>query len=246
MHPPRIYAAITLVPGTAQVLDDAASSHVTRVLRLRVGDPIIAFDGSGSEYPATIMSTGKRQVGISTGTGHRVDRESPLAITLWQGLSRSQRMDMVIQKATELGVRAIQPVVTQRSVVRLDEARSASRVVHWQRIAINACEQCGRTIPPVVHAPLPLDAALAAHPASGLALLLDPGSTDSHVLRTPVPAPVTLAIGPEGGFCPAEQAALRDAGFRSLCLGPRILRTETAPLVALSILQYVAGDLRPA
>ncbi len=214
------------------------------MLRLTAGDPITLFDGTGMDYAATIVTPARKGVTVLIGDGQPVDRESPLQLTLLQGVSRGPRMDLVVQKATELGVSVIQPVLTGRSVVKLDAERSAARRQHWQGIVISACEQCGRSIVPDVREPLELTAALASLESGTTGLMLDPdGDTTLTALPTDCQR-IALAIGPEGGFTESERMALTQAGFGRLRLGPRILRTETAPLAALSILQYARGDMR--
>ena len=243
MPRPRIYTPAALRTGTTHTLPESAAAHVTRVLRLAAGDPITLFDGSGVDYDAVLRIVARSGVTAEIGAGQSVNRESPLAVTLLQGISRGSRMDTVVQKATELGVRGIQPVITERTVVRLDAERSASRLEHWQRIVVSACEQCGRSVVPEVWPPLSLDAALAGLAPGTIGLTLDPAGTGQLDELLGTTARVALAIGPEGGFTADEIRTLTDAGFRGLRLGPRILRTETAPLAALSILQYARGDL---
>jgi 16S rRNA (uracil1498-N3)-methyltransferase len=245
MAAPRIFSDEPVVPGPELALGAGAAAHVTRVLRLRAGDAITLFDGTGMDYPATLLAVGRQGARVSVAAGVAVERESPLRIELLQGVSRGAHMDTVIQKATELGVSSIRPVLAERSVVRLDEERSDSRLRHWQRVAISACEQCGRSRVPRVHEAATLAAALAAIPPAAVKLVLDPaGRADLAGLLQPG-VPVALAIGPEGGYTPGEYEVLRAAGWHALSLGPRILRTETAPLAALSVLQFLAGDLRP-
>jgi 16S rRNA (uracil1498-N3)-methyltransferase len=243
MSPPRIYSAVAIGPGPGYALPPAAAAHVARVLRLGAGDPITLFDGSGMDFPATITSTDRRSVVVSVQPGVPVDNESPLAITLLQGIGRGPRMDLVLQKATELGVAAIRPLTTARTVVRLDAERTAQRLQHWQRILVSAAEQCGRSTLPVLHPPADLQDALAAEAATPWRFFLDPGATPGLPARLAGARSAAVLIGPEGGLSPDERALVSRHGFSGLRLGPRILRTETAPLAALSILQYLAGDL---
>lgn len=243
MQRSRIYSPEALRTGATLVLAESATTHITRVLRLTAGDPITLFDGSGIDYAATILAPARKGVTVLVGAGEAVDRESPLQLTLLQGVSRGPRMDLVVQKATELGVSVIQPVLTGRSVVRLDAERSAARLQHWQNIVISACEQCGRSILPAVREPAELAAALASLEPATVGLMLDPDG-DTTLDQLPPDSPrIALAIGPEGGFTESERLTLTQAGFGRLRLGPRILRTETAPLAALSILQYARGDM---
>ncbi|MBM4221517.1 MAG: 16S rRNA (uracil(1498)-N(3))-methyltransferase [Gammaproteobacteria bacterium] len=243
MQRSRIYSPEALRTGATLVLAESATTHITRVLRLGAGDPIILFDGTGIDYAATIVAPARKGVTVLVGAGEAVDRESPLQLSLLQGISRGPRMDLVVQKATELGVSLIQPILTERSVVRLDAERSTARLQHWHNIVISACEQCGRSVLPEVREPVDLVAAVAGLAAGTPGFMLDPdGDTALDQLR-PGSRQIALAIGPEGGFTESERVALTRAGFGRLRLGPRILRTETAPLAALSILQFACGDL---
>jgi len=243
MQRPRIYTPAPLRTGTTHALSESAAVHVTRVLRLAAGDPITLFDGSGMDYDVILKIVARSGVSVEVGTGRNVARESPLDVTLLQGLSRGPRMDTVMQKATELGVRIIQPVLAERSVVRLDALRSQTRLEHWQRIVISACEQCGRSIVPEIRPAKMLDEALAGVGPDTVGLTLDPAGIAPLAQLLGTATRVALAVGPEGGFTEAEIRTLTLAGFRGLRLGPRILRTETAPLAALAILQYARGDL---
>lgn len=245
MPPPRIFCDQPLRPGSILNLADQAATHVVRVLRLAAGDPIILFDGSGTDYAATLVSAGRQGVRAEVGPGTAVDRESPLPVMLLQGVSRGPRMDTVVQKATELGVATLVPVLAGRTVIRLDPERAAARVAHWRRVAASACEQCGRSIVPAVQPPATLEAALAGLPAGSTGLLLDPAGEQTLAPVLADARSVALAIGPEGGFTEAEHDLLRRRGFTGVRLGPRILRTETAPLAALAIIQYARGDLGP-
>jgi 16S rRNA (uracil1498-N3)-methyltransferase len=245
MSPPRIYSEIALGPGPGFALPPAAAAHVARVLRLGAGDPITLFDGSGMDYPATITGADRRQVLVSVAPGVPVDTESPLAITLLQGIGRGPRMDLVLQKATELGVAAIRPLTTARTVVRLDAERAGQRLQHWQRILVSAAEQCGRSTLPVLHGPADLADALAAEAGTPWRFFLDPAAAPGLPGGIAAARTAAVLIGPEGGLAPDERALVAAHGFTGLRLGPRILRTETAPLAALSILQFLAGDLGP-
>ena len=243
MPHPRIYTPAALRTGTTHTLPESAAAHVTRVLRLAAGDPITLFDGSGTDYDAVLRVVARTGVSAEVGDSRDVHHESPLAVTLLQGISRGARMDTVMQKATELGVWVIQPVLAERSVVRLDPERSRSRLEHWQRIVISACEQCGRSTVPEVRPPQSLDETLASLEPDTVRLTLDPAGTASLDQLLGTASRVALAIGPEGGFTVNEIKVLTGASFRGLRLGPRILRTETAPLAALAILQFARGDL---
>jgi len=241
---PRIFSHDPLVRESQAELTGTAATHVGKVLRLQAGDPLILFDGSGLEYDAQVQSITRHRVVVTVGAGHDPATESSLEVTLLQGICRSQRMDMLIQKATELGVGSIHPVSCARSVVRLDDERGPRKIEHWRQIAISACEQSGRVRVPVFAAPATVTATIAATADfTGARLLLDPLADGNLATALDSARRVMLLIGPEGGLAEAERAAALAAGFRAVRLGPRILRTETAPLAALSILQYLAGDL---
>jgi 16S rRNA (uracil1498-N3)-methyltransferase len=230
---PRVYVEGPLRAGLTVDLDDAAGHHA-RVLRLREGDALTLFDGSGGEWQAALVSGRKVQVLEK----RDLERESPLAVTLVQGVSSGERMDYTVQKAVELGVVAIQPLLTKKGVVRLEGNRASARVSHWQRIVIAACEQCGRNRIPAV---LPLLAFPEYQPqGEGTRLLLS--AQGRSIREFEVKARATLAAGPEAGFAAEEQAALERAGFAKASLGPRILRTETAALAALAALSALRGD----
>ena len=235
---PRLYVEIELRPGAKLGLPAAAAHHVARVLRLREGEAVTLFDGRGGEYDAKVCLPGRGHVVAEVGARHEIERESPLAVTLVQAVSAGEKMDYTIQKAVELGVAAIQPVLTERSVVRLAGERAAKRLEHWQRVAIAACEQCGRNRVPEVREPLPL--ARYRPEAAATKLLLSPLAGKS--LREIPQARLVLAVGPEAGFAAEEEAQLERAGFVPVRLGPRVLRTETAALAALAALNALHGD----
>jgi 16S rRNA (uracil1498-N3)-methyltransferase len=202
----------------------------------------VLFDGSGHDFDGRIVELRRDEVTVQVAASRVIETESPLEITLLQGVCRGPRMDTVIQKATELGVARIRPVLTGRSVVRLDEERADRKQGHWQRVAVAAAEQSGRSRIPEVAEARPLEAALAALPTPGTRLLLDPAG-DALRRAGLEAAAVTLLVGPEGGLAPDERSLAEGAGFRPVRLGPRILRTETAPLAALAVLQFLGGDL---
>ena len=225
-------------------LPEAPAAHLTRVLRLREGDACVLFTGDGRDWPATITFIGKRDVRVRLAGAMEVDRESPLPIVLLQGVARGEKMDLILQKATELGVAGIIPVLSQRSEVKLDDARALKRVAHWRSVVASACEQSGRARVPAVQAPVSLPAALDALRPGGLRLLLDPGGTVTFDgLAHEAALHVCLAVGPEGGWSPLDRGQLEGAGFLGLRLGPRILRTETAGLAAIAALQARLGDM---
>ncbi|MGH8320323.1 MAG: 16S rRNA (uracil(1498)-N(3))-methyltransferase [Gammaproteobacteria bacterium] len=244
MRIPRIYTPQPLVTQRSVLLEAASSKHLLSVLRLKPGASLVLFDGSGHEYDARLESTENRKARVRTGSERTNYGESPLHITLAQGISRGERMDFTIQKAVELGVAEIIPLLTERSVVRLDEKQAARKREHWQQLVIAACEQSGRVRVPPVCAPAPLDSLFSANQPHDLKLLLEP-DTDSAIsgLSPPVKNQILLLVGPEGGLSEAERDAASRAGFQGVRLGPRILRTETAALVALSLLQARWGDL---
>jgi 16S rRNA (uracil1498-N3)-methyltransferase len=243
----RVYVEAALTAGAIVELPRETASHLAKVLRARSGDPLVLFSGDGREYAGAVESVRGSRVTASVGNGAEVDRESPLAITLVQCVPRGDRMDFIVQKATELGVTRIVPVLSQRSVVRLDAAQAESKAAHWRAVVVNACEQCGRNRLPVIEAPAPLLAYLgnAAAPGAGHGIarfILEP---DVEAAAAPAVLATTaeIAVGPEGGFGDEELDAFRIAGFRSLRLGPRILRTETAAIAALTWLQTRFGDM---
>jgi 16S rRNA (uracil1498-N3)-methyltransferase len=241
----RVYVAGPLVSGRRVKLEGNAASHITRVLRLRVGAALVLFDGSGGEYEGSIDQAHGGEVIVAVGARADAERESPLPVTLAQGVSRGERMDLVVQKATELGVSHLVPVLTERSVVRLSAQQSDRKVNHWRAIVIAACEQCGRNRLPPVAAPVTLREFLAGGTgaAPGTRLLLSPAGT-ATLEDVPRPAAgVTVLVGPEGGLTDEEEQAAVAAGFTALRLGPRVLRTETAAIAALALLQRRFGDL---
>jgi len=241
----RVYVAESLASGRRVRLEGNAASHITRVLRLRVGAALTLFDGTGGEYEGSIDKAHGGEVIVAVGAQTPIERESPLELTLAQGVSRGERMDLVVQKATELGVSHLVPVLTERSVVRLSAQQSDRKVNHWRAITIAACEQCGRNRLPTIAAPVALREFLATSTGAspGARLLLSPTAA-ATLADLPRPAnPVTVLIGPEGGLTDEEERAAIAAGFMALRLGPRVLRTETAAIAALTLLQRQFGDL---
>ncbi|MCM2319895.1 MAG: 16S rRNA (uracil(1498)-N(3))-methyltransferase [Pseudomonas sp.] len=220
-------------------LPEAQAHYIGRVLRLAVGDAVQLFDGSGQEFVGELVEVGKKSVQVELREQFAGQTESPLRIHLGQGLSRGERMDWAIQKATELGVAEITPLVSKRCEVRLKDERADKRLAHWRQIAISACEQCGRSRVPTINPPLSLDDWLA-QTAADLKLVLHPVAEPlaSHAR----PASLAFLIGPEGGLSDAEVRLAQQAGYHPARLGPRVLRTETAPVVALSVAQQLWGD----
>jgi 16S rRNA (uracil1498-N3)-methyltransferase len=212
-------------------------------MRVKNGDALVLFAGDGREFAGTVQSVRGSRVMAAVGEPRSVDRESPLAVTLTQCIARGDRMDLIVQKATELGVARIVPVLSRRSVVRLDAKQAQSKAAHWRSIAVNACEQCGRNRLPVIETPRPLTEHLASPAGAGPRLLLEPepgaGAADYRIGGA-----VEIAVGPEGGFDAEELEAFRICGFTQVSLGPRVLRTETAAIAALVWLQVrYGGDL---
>lgn len=240
----RVHVALALAPGVELALPESASAHLSRVLRLAVGDACVLFNGDGHDYAARIVAAGKRELRVAIAGAVAIDRESPLHLVLLQGIARGEKMDLILQKATELGISAVHPLSSQRSEVKLDDARADKRLAHWRAVVVAACEQSGRAVVPRVGVPGSLPAVLAALPVGGLRLTLDPeGELSLATLAVEEATPVLLAVGPEGGWSPLDREQLRAAGFQGLRLGPRILRTETAGLAAIAALQARLGDL---
>ena len=239
----RVHVAGPLACGRRQSLTGSAANHVTRVLRLRAGDGLTLFDGQGGEYAASIDEVRKDAVWVNIAEHRAIERESPLQLTLAQGISRGERMDWVVQKSTELGVTRIAPVFTERSVVHLDAGQAQKKVQHWHAIAVAACEQSGRNRVPQIDTPLTLYEFLEHRATGGLSLLLSPHAKRRIAALPPPEGAVTVLIGPEGGLTDLEQETAIARGFTSIRLGPRVLRTETAAVCALTLLQQKAGDL---
>ncbi|MCR4299743.1 MAG: 16S rRNA (uracil(1498)-N(3))-methyltransferase [Gallionella sp.] len=240
---PRFYCPPPLPLGGLFDLPPEAAHHAARVLRLREGNRVEMFDGLGNECHGVIAGLGGKRVVVGDITASSVNRESPLQIVLAQALSSSEKMDWVIQKATELGVAEIQPLDTERSVARLSAERAAKRIEHWRQVTISACEQCGRNVLPEIHAPLDIMAWLQQMNAlSDTKLILLPlGAASLHSLEKPKGGAVLL-IGAEGGFTQAESDAALHCGFSPIRLGARVLRTETAAVAGLAALQTLWGD----
>ncbi len=237
----RLFIDQPLQVGHSATLSEAAANHAVRVLRLREGDAVTLFNGDGHDYSGQIL-LGKREARVQIDSAAAIDNESPLAITLVQAIARGEKMDLILQKATELGVARVLPVTSDRTEVKLDEDRADKRILHWQRVLESACEQCGRAQIPQIESPLTLERAarlladetdtkLVLHPEGGRPLSqIDCGES------------VSIAIGPEGGFSDRDLAVLDQAGFQRITLGPRVLRTETAGLATLAALQARFGD----
>lgn len=242
MRIPRVHVGVALESGVEVTLPSDAARHLRRVLRMSDGARLLLFNGEGGEFEATLVSAGggaRARVGV-----HRqVATESRLEIGLAQGLSRGTRMDYTIQKAVELGVHWIQPLITERSVVRPDPERAGRRRDHWRRVVASACEQCGRALLPPVDDPLPLSEWLDDPLPSARKLVATPEASRSLAALPRPEGSLVLLVGPEGGLSSREVATARDRGFETFSLGPRTLRTETAAVTALSAAQLLWGDL---
>lgn len=239
----RVHTPVELRdPGTVR-LEGTAAAHVSKVLRLKGGDPVTLFNGDGWEYRGTISHSGSGFVEVTVSGKVAGLPESPLTLTLAQGIARGERMDLVMQKATELGVARIVPLFTERSVVRLDEKQGQRKLAHWKAVTVAACEQSGRSRLPVVEPPLRLDEWLAREPRPARCLTLAPGAEQSLRSLGGSWHEAALLVGPEGGLSEIEQAGAARAGYQACSLGRRVLRTETAALAALAVLQAVHGDL---
>ncbi|MCS3904439.1 16S rRNA (uracil1498-N3)-methyltransferase [Methylohalomonas lacus] len=240
----RIHVDAPLVPDSELTLPPDAARHVARVLRLKAGQSLTLFNGRGGEYAATIVDVARREVRVQVDAHDPVERESPLAITLVQAVSRGKHMDYTLQKAVELGVQRIVPVLSEHGQVRLDDQRTQNKQSHWHGIIVSACEQSGRNRLPELQAPCPFDDWLAAAADTDASRLLLEPLSDRRLRGLPTPtAGIVLVSGPEGGFSPAERDAALAAGCNGIGLGPRVLRTETAAPAAIMACQALWGDL---
>ena len=243
---PRFHCPAPLATGAEIDLPPGAARHV-QVLRLQPGDGITLFHGGqgadspGGEFDATVLRMGRSDVRVQVGAHHAIEREAPRAVHLLAGITANERMDWLVEKAAELGVRSIQPLQTSRSVLRLKGDRAERRQAHWQAVAISACEQSGRTRVPLIQPLRSLPEALAASAGRKAMLSLTAGSQPLHtwVAGQRPQQPVSLLSGPEGGLDAAEEALALQQGFEPITLGAHVLRAETAPLAALSLLQLL-------
>ena len=242
MRVTRLHVEAPLPVGARIALPESVAGHLVRVLRAQAGDACVLFNGDGHDYDARIVAAGKRDAEVEILAARVIGNESPLRIVLLQALARGEKMDWILQKATELGVDAIVPVASERSEVRLDGERADKRSAHWRSVVVSACEQSGRATVPTVAAPGPLAQAVAGLPASTQRLLLDPLATQGMRMLDVAAGGIVLAIGPEGGWSARDLAMLRGNGFEGLRLGPRVLRTETAGIAAIAALQACHGD----
>ncbi len=242
MSTPRFYYQAKLAPGAIVTLPENAAIHASRALRLQVGDAAILFNGDGNDYGCELLSIKKNTVIAKVKTLSRVDNESPLKVTLAQAISSGDRMDFTIQKAVEMGVSVIQPIASQRSVVKLSGERADKRREHWQNVVISTCEQSGRALVPEVNAPLTLANWLGTAPAFSARIMLSPTAALT-LQELPIPqGEICLLIGAEGGLTPEEIDLSTRQNFIPVRLGKRILRTETAALAALAAIQTLWGD----
>jgi 16S rRNA (uracil1498-N3)-methyltransferase len=240
--PPRFFCPVSLAAGQTIDLPPQAAHHALRVLRLGPGDELVLFDGSGGEWSGRLVEAG-RGLQVALGDWREIERESPLLLTLVQALPAADKMDWVVQKAVELGATAIWPVQARRSVVRLAGDRAEKRRLHWQQVAISACEQCGRNRVPTLASLLDLPHYLAQPAAEHeTRLLLSPHQGQRLSALARPEGAVTLLVGPEGGLDPEEESAARSVRFQPVSLGPRVLRTETAGLAAIAAIMSLWGD----
>lgn len=240
MRNPRIFSDQALPLGSTVELSENAANHVGRVLRMKVGEPLILFNGEGGAYQCEIDVITKHAVTVRLLSFIEGNAQSPLTIKLGQSVSRGERMDYAIQKATEVGVTSVTPIWAERCEVKLNGERLEKQLRRWQQIAISACEQCGRNIIPVINTPMTLTDWLASRDTE-LNFVLH-HRTERQLSGYDAPQSVSLLIGPEGGLTAAEIAQATQSNFHPLALGPRVLRTETAPVVAISLMQYCWGD----
>jgi 16S rRNA (uracil1498-N3)-methyltransferase len=240
---PRLYIERDL-DGSGLELDEVEAHYLGNVLRLKRGDGLVVFNGRGAERDASIVVLQRRGATLELHAAHDPKAESSLDLTLLQALPKSDAMDLIVQKATELGVRTLVPVYSEFSVVKLDAERGERRLDHWRKIARSACEQCGRHAPPRIEAAAPLGVALEALPNGHDRLALDPSADRSLAQHAEPARGLLVAIGPEGGFGAMDWRRLDTAGFVRVTLGPRVLRAETAAIAVCAIAQARWGDLR--
>lgn len=241
MRIPRIYSDQPLGVDQQVDLDEHASRHIAKVLRMESGRELTLFNGLGGQYTATIVEAGKKRVSVQLNSFDEASKDSPLSIHLGIGLSKGDRFEWVLQKAAELGVTHITPLFTERSEVKLAGPRLEKKMASWQQIIISACEQCQLNIVPQLTPPLKLDQWLSERDEQKRFVLHH--RTDEQLDATQSVSSVALLIGPEGGLSSEEIGRAEQQAFQALRLGPRIFRTETAPMAAISILQYLWGDL---
>lgn len=241
MRIPRIHTPAALTENQTLTLDEAAAQHVGKVLRMQPGQVLVLFNGDGYDYPATLSSVGKKTVVAELGPRQVNTLESPLKVVLGQVLSKGDRMDYAIQKSVEMGVSAIVPLVSERCEVKLRGDREDKRLRHWHGVAVSAAEQCGRAVVPAIEPVMTL-AEWFGHSADCDLKLVLHHRTEESLSSLARPGKLALLVGPEGGLSEDEIAAAEAAGFRPAALGPRVLRTETAPVAALAVCQWLWGD----
>src|SRR4051812_12655192 len=239
----RVFIDSDLAAGQRLTIEGSAGNHIVRVLRSRVGDELTLFNGRGGEYGALIDEIRRDTVQVSVREHRDQERESTFELTLAQGISRGERMDWVMQKATELGVTRIVPLFTERSMVHLDEKQALKKVQHWRGIAVSACEQCGRNVVPEIAAPIVLHGLLEKPVGRGISLLLSPTGEQRIADIAGSPEGATVLIGPEGGLAQVEQDAALRSGFTAVRMGPRGLRKEKAGVGAFAFVQQEIGGL---
>ncbi|UZJ43330.1 16S rRNA (uracil(1498)-N(3))-methyltransferase [Marinimicrobium sp. C6131] len=244
MRVPRVFTDQPLQTGATVTLEEAPSRHLAKVLRMTPGRELILFNGEGGEFAATLAEVGKKSVQATLGAFTAEDRESPLNLELAIGLSRGDRMDWVIQKATELGATRITPLFTERTEVKLKGDRLDKKWDHWRQVIISACEQCQRNRLPALAQPLTLTEWLATEQPPGSRRLVLHHRDSKGLPAQEAITQVSLLVGPEGGLSEEEIERARNAGCDPLTLGPRVMRTETAPVAAISLAQYLWGDWR--
>jgi 16S rRNA (uracil1498-N3)-methyltransferase len=241
MH--RFYHSNPLDLNQIIILDEFSSHHALRVMRVKVDDFIVLFNGDGFEYRGRVSDINKKTIDVEILSKEKNNSESPININLFQSISSNEKMDMVIQKATELGVSSIQPIFTSRSTIKLNLDRAKKRLIHWKQVSISACEQSGRSKIPTIKSPIEFDQISEGIKTNSLNLLLHPDNLEeSSNLPNEYSGDINIFIGPEGGFSQDEVLLLKKQNCINIQLGPRILRTETAPLAIIAILQYKYGD----
>jgi 16S rRNA (uracil1498-N3)-methyltransferase len=241
MH--RFYHSNPLDLNQIIILDEFSSHHALRVMRVKVDDFLVLFNGDGFEYRGRVSDINKKTINIEILSKEKNNNESPININLFQSISSNEKMDMVIQKATELGVSSIQPIFTSRSTVKLSLDRIKKRLIHWRQVSISACGQSGRSKIPTIKSPIGFDRFVEGITTNSLNLLLHPdNSKESSNLPNKYSGDINIFIGPEGGFSQDEVLLLKKQNCINIQLGSRILRTETAPLAIIAILQYKYGD----
>jgi 16S rRNA (uracil1498-N3)-methyltransferase len=244
MRIPKIYTEARLSENTELTLHEQEAQHIVKVLRMKEGELLRLFNGSGEFYPATIIQTNKKSVVIKTSQAEKALSESTLHTHLGQVMSRGDRMDYVIQKSTELGINEITPLTSERCELKLNADRAEKRIKHWQQVAISAAEQCGRACVPKIHPILSVNEWVQQNKAQGVSLVLHHRDTQNLGAIQTTPSHVNLLIGPEGGLSEAEIKLATEATFIPSTFGPRVMRTETAPIACLSILQWLWGDFQ--